>query len=66
MNATGLTGGVRYFDGLTNDARLVIDTLRSAADHGAIVANYVRLEDAARRRRPLAVPAARRAGRPDA
>src|SRR4051812_22149362 len=26
-----LTGGVRYFDGLTNDARLVVDTLRSAA-----------------------------------
>ena len=31
----GLTGGVRYFDGLTSDARLVIDTLRSAADAGA-------------------------------
>ncbi len=42
----GLSGAVRYFDGLTNDARLVIDTLRSAARHGAIVLNYVRLEDA--------------------
>ena len=29
-----LTGAVRYFDGLTNDARLVLDTLRSAARHG--------------------------------
>ena len=41
-----LTGAVRYFDGLTNDARLVLDTLRSAADHGAVVANYTRLEEA--------------------
>jgi glycerol-3-phosphate dehydrogenase len=37
----GLTGGVRYFDGFTNDARLVIDTLRSARRHGAVVENYV-------------------------
>lgn len=46
IRCNGLTGAVRYFDGLTNDARLVIDTLRSAARHGAIVLNYVRLEDA--------------------
>lgn len=37
-----LTGSVRYFDGLTNDARLVIDTLRSAATHGAEISNYTR------------------------
>jgi len=43
LNAERLTGGVRYFDGLTNDARLVIDTLRSAAKAGASVANYTRL-----------------------
>ena len=42
----GLTGAVRYFDGLTNDARLVLDTLRSAARAGALVANYTRLEEA--------------------
>lgn len=41
-----LTGGVRYFDGLTNDARLVIDTLRSAARSGACVLNYCRLVNA--------------------
>ena len=35
-----LTGGVRYFDGLTNDARLTIDTLRSASHHGAFLRNY--------------------------
>ena len=41
-----LTGGVRYFDGLTCDARLVIDTLRSAARHGAVVRNHTRFLDA--------------------
>jgi len=41
-----LTGGVQFFDSQSNDARLVIDTLRSAAGHGAIVANYLRLEAA--------------------
>jgi glycerol-3-phosphate dehydrogenase len=35
-----LAGAVRYFDALTNDARLAIDTLRSAAAHGAAVLNY--------------------------
>ena len=38
------TGGVRYFDGLTSDARLVIDTLRSAVRHGAAVRNFTALE----------------------
>ena len=41
-----LTGSVRYFDALTNDARLVLDTLRSAARHGAAAFNYVRLAQA--------------------
>ena len=41
-----LTGAVRYFDGLTNDARLVLDTLRSASHHGATVMNYVQFIDA--------------------
>lgn len=40
INPQGLTGGVRYFDGLTSDARLVFDTLRSAVKHGATVRNY--------------------------
>jgi len=43
-----LTGGVRYFDALTNDARLVIDTLRSAAKQGAMVANYFQFQAANR------------------
>ena len=46
LTADGLTGGVRYFDALTNDSRLVLDTVRSAAKAGAMVHNYVRLDDA--------------------
>lgn len=38
----GLQGGVRYFDGFTNDARLVVDTARSAERAGAIVLNYAK------------------------
>lgn len=43
-----LTGSVRYFDALTNDARLVLDTLRSATQQGASAVNYVRLREAHR------------------
>jgi len=43
-----LTGSVRYFDALTNDARLVLDTLRSAARHDATLVNYTRLLDTRR------------------
>ncbi len=42
LAVAGLTGSVRYYDGLTNDARLVLDTLRSAAEHRATICNYVR------------------------
>lgn len=45
---TILTGAARYFDALTNDARLVLDTLRSAAKAGAELANYTRFEGAER------------------
>lgn len=48
LNEPSLVGAVRYYDGLTHDARLVFDTLRSAAGHGAIVGNYCRLEEASR------------------
>ena len=48
LSEAGLTGGVRYFDGFTNDARLVIDTMRSAVKHGAVVGNYLELVTADR------------------
>lgn len=40
------TGGVRYFDGLTNDSRLVMDTLESASKNGAELHNYTRFAGA--------------------
>ncbi len=46
LEPDGITGAVRYFDGLTNDARLVLDTLRSADSSGAVLANYVRFDGA--------------------
>ena len=49
VNEDGLTGAVRYYDALTSDARLVLDTLRSASSHGATVLNYTSLQSAARR-----------------
>lgn len=48
LGRDGLLGAVRYYDALTNDARLVVDTLRSAQKAGAIVTNYTRLVDARR------------------
>jgi glycerol-3-phosphate dehydrogenase len=48
LDTNGLLGAVQYYDALTNDARLVIDTLRSAANEGAAVCNYVRFEKAER------------------
>ena len=37
----GLLGGARYYDAQCDDARLVVATARSAAHHGALVANYM-------------------------
>jgi glycerol-3-phosphate dehydrogenase len=48
ISTQSLSGAVRYYDALTNDARLVIDTIRSAAAHGAAAFNYVQLVDATR------------------
>lgn len=48
LQSKSLTGSVRYFDALTNDARLVIDTLRSAGEHGAALLNYARFQGAQR------------------
>jgi glycerol-3-phosphate dehydrogenase len=44
LQEKNLNGAVRYYDGLTNDARLVLDTLRSAAKNGAAVLNYCKFE----------------------
>jgi glycerol-3-phosphate dehydrogenase len=40
----GLLGGARYFDAQCDDARLVLATARSAAQHGAAVMSYTAVE----------------------
>lgn len=40
----GLTGGVRYWDGQFNDARLAIDLARTAQAHGALMLNYCQVD----------------------
>jgi glycerol-3-phosphate dehydrogenase len=41
LEPEGLSGGVRYFDGQFDDARLAIALARTAAGHGAVMLNYV-------------------------
>jgi glycerol-3-phosphate dehydrogenase len=38
----GLRGGVKYWDGQFNDARLALTLARTAAAHGALLVNYCR------------------------
>jgi glycerol-3-phosphate dehydrogenase len=41
LRAEGLRGGAEYFDAQMDDARLCLEVLRTAALHGAVIANYV-------------------------
>jgi glycerol-3-phosphate dehydrogenase len=42
LKRRGLHGSIRYYDGQFDDARLALALARTAAGHGAAVANYVR------------------------
>ena len=42
LNRSNLHGGFIYYDCLVDDARLTLATLKSAAEHGAAIANYVK------------------------
>ena len=42
LRAQGLKGGVQYWDGQFNDARLALVLARTAAAHGALMVNYCR------------------------
>src|SRR5947209_11616928 len=44
LGAEGLCGGALYSDATGDDARLTIENVIDAAEHGAAVANYVELE----------------------
>src|SRR3954470_16530563 len=41
LSQDGLRGGVKYHDGQFDDARLLIDLVSTAAEHGATLLNYV-------------------------
>lgn len=41
LRADGLRGAMHYYDCWTDDARLTLETIRSAVDEGAVACNYV-------------------------
>jgi glycerol-3-phosphate dehydrogenase len=43
LEKKGLRGGVVYYDGQFDDARLAITLAKTAADHGAVLVNYMRV-----------------------
>jgi glycerol-3-phosphate dehydrogenase len=43
LNPEGLRGGILYFDGQFDDARLLINLVRTASDAGAVMLNYARV-----------------------
>ena len=45
INPSGLTGGVVYYDGQFDDARLAITLLRTAMDNGALALNHARVTE---------------------
>lgn len=44
LDPRGLKGALVYYDGRTNDARLVIEIIKTAHERGAAIANYVKLD----------------------
>lgn len=45
LKREGLKGGGYYVEYRTDDARLTIEVLKKAAEHGALAANYAKVED---------------------
>jgi glycerol-3-phosphate dehydrogenase len=43
INPINLAGGIEYFDGQFDDARLAINIARTAANHGAVLLNYFKV-----------------------
>lgn len=44
LEKDGLKGSFAYYDAYMDDARLVIETLRSASDYGAAITNFVKVQ----------------------
>jgi glycerol-3-phosphate dehydrogenase len=47
-NPSGLRGGILYFDGQFDDARLLIHLALTAAGHGAVLLNYAQVVEASK------------------
>jgi glycerol-3-phosphate dehydrogenase len=45
LRSEGLRGGTLYYDAQFDDARLAINLAQTAADHGAVLANYTRVRE---------------------
>ncbi len=45
IDLTNINGGAHYYDGQVDDARLTLETIRSAHRHGAVMANYVQVDE---------------------
>lgn len=43
LNAENLTGGIEYFDGQFDDARLAVNLAQTCAEHGGVVVNYCKV-----------------------
>ena len=43
LEADGLNGGVRYYDGQFDDSRMVINLAQTAVDQGGVVINYAKV-----------------------
>lgn len=43
LDTSGLAGAIRFFDARVDDARLVLDLVRTAVGHGALAANRTRV-----------------------
>ncbi len=48
LQTEGLRGGVIYYDGQFDDTRLLLHMAATAADHGAVLLNYARVESISR------------------
>jgi glycerol-3-phosphate dehydrogenase len=44
FDVQNINGGAHYYDGQVDDARLTLETIRSAHKHGAWIANYVQVD----------------------
>lgn len=45
IDVGNINGGAYYFDGQVDDARLTLETIRTAHRHGAVIASYVQVDD---------------------